>query len=89
MQFVTCPECHSPGEVLDRFVMASTDGPIEHVRVVCVLRHWFLLPAATLERLSRPAADGGDLDRGKVSAPTPVPLGMPIRIDRTSLELRP
>ena len=35
------------------------------------------------------STNGTYLDRAKVSAPTPVPLGVPIRIGRTSLELRP
>ena len=35
------------------------------------------------------STNGTYLDRGKVSGPTPVPLGVPIRIGRTSLELRP
>jgi hypothetical protein len=35
------------------------------------------------------STNGTYLDRAKVTAPTPVPLGVPIRIGRTSLELRP
>ncbi|MBV1853287.1 FHA domain-containing protein [Catellatospora sp. KI3] len=35
------------------------------------------------------STNGTYLDRTKVSGPTPVPLGVPIRIGRTSLELRP
>jgi hypothetical protein len=35
------------------------------------------------------STNGTYLDRGKVAGPTPVPLGVPIRIGRTSLELRP
>jgi Inner membrane component of T3SS, cytoplasmic domain len=35
------------------------------------------------------STNGTYLDRNKVSGPTPVPLGVPIRIGRTSLELRP
>jgi hypothetical protein len=35
------------------------------------------------------STNGTYLDRDKVSAPTPVPLGVPIRIGRTSFELRP
>ena len=35
------------------------------------------------------STNGTYLDRGKVSGLTPVPLGVPIRIGRTSLELRP
>ena len=35
------------------------------------------------------STNGTYLDRAKVSGPTPVPLGVPIRIGRTSFELRP
>ena len=50
MDATTCPECGAPAEVTDRSAMESTDGPIEHVRVVCVRRHWFLMSTASLER---------------------------------------
>jgi hypothetical protein len=48
LDLVVCPECAAPAEVVDRFALPSTDGPIEHVKVMCVMRHWFLLPAASL-----------------------------------------
>jgi hypothetical protein len=35
------------------------------------------------------STNGTYLDRAKVTRPTPVPLGVPIRIGRTSIELRP
>ena len=35
------------------------------------------------------STNGTYLGRAKVTAPTPVPLGVPIRIGRTSIELRP
>ena len=35
------------------------------------------------------STNGTYLDRAKVTGLTPVPLGVPIRIGRTSLELRP
>lgn len=35
------------------------------------------------------STNGTYLERAKVTGPTPVPLGVPIRIGRTSLELRP
>jgi hypothetical protein len=35
------------------------------------------------------STNGTYLDRAKVTGPTPVPLGVPIRIGRTSVELRP
>lgn len=44
----SCPECGAPALVEWRFVLESTDGPIEHCRVRCVRRHWFLMPVAGL-----------------------------------------
>jgi hypothetical protein len=40
------PDCDAPADVVDRFVLDSTDGPIEHIRTSCVHGHWFLLPTA-------------------------------------------
>jgi hypothetical protein len=48
LDLVVCPECAAPAEVVDRYVLASTDGPVEHVKVQCLDRHWFVLPAAAL-----------------------------------------
>lgn len=48
MDMVTCPECDQLAEVQWRSVLESTDGPIEHARIQCVRRHWFLLPVAAL-----------------------------------------
>ena len=50
MDATTCPECGAPAEVTDRFVLESTDGPIEHVRVRCAGLHWFLMSTETLAR---------------------------------------
>ncbi|CAN7448101.1 hypothetical protein LJR027_002787 [Terrabacter sp. LjRoot27] len=50
----TCPECGALAEVTERAVLESTDGPVEHARVQCVARHWFLLPAASLTSPSAP-----------------------------------
>ena len=61
METTTCPECDAPAEIRGRWVWESTDGPIEHVRVECVRRHWFLMSAASLA-----AAHGR-------SAPLPAP----------------
>ena len=48
LDMVVCPECGAPAEVVDRFALPSTDGPVEHVKVACLMRHWFLMPAAAL-----------------------------------------
>lgn len=50
-----CPECGTLAEVQWRAVMESTDGPVEHAKVGCAARHWFLLPVADLEQ-PRPLA---------------------------------
>jgi hypothetical protein len=39
-----CPTCGLPAEVTDRFALGGTPGPVEHVKVVCVRRHWYTLP---------------------------------------------
>ena len=48
LDLVVCPECAAPAEVVDRFALPSTEGPVEHVKVQCLSRHWFLLPEAAL-----------------------------------------
>lgn len=50
MDFTVCPECGAPAEVQWRAVLESTDGPVEHAKVLCAARHWFLLPVAELAR---------------------------------------
>ena len=53
MDLTTCPECDAPAEVTDRFALGSTGGQVEHVRMRCADKHWFLLSVATLERCRR------------------------------------
>lgn len=48
MELVACPECLLPAEVFDRFVLATTEGPLPHSRTVCVAGHRFMLPTTTL-----------------------------------------
>lgn len=44
-EYVACPECGLPAEVEWRTSVGSTGGPMEHLKIRCVDRHWFLLPA--------------------------------------------
>jgi hypothetical protein len=39
-----CPECGALAEIVDRTALPSTDGWIEHVKLRCVARHWFVMP---------------------------------------------
>jgi hypothetical protein len=57
MQLTQCPEagCDSPSEIMDRFVLPSTDGGIEFVQTVCLYRHWFMLPVSSLKPIPTPA----------------------------------
>jgi len=48
MDITTCPDCGAPADIVDRHVLESTDGPVEHARVRCVARHVFFLPVASL-----------------------------------------
>jgi hypothetical protein len=48
MDLTTCPDCASIAEVLERFVLEGTDGPVEHARIRCIAGHWFVMRAASL-----------------------------------------
>jgi hypothetical protein len=49
-----CPTCGLPAEITDRFVLGGAPGPVEHVKLVCVGRHWYTLPVDQIPR-SAPA----------------------------------
>ena len=65
-ELIACPEigCGVPAGVVDRFVLASTGGPVEHVKTWCLDGHGFTqrvdaLVAWPMIRLPRPAGAGG------------------------------
>ena len=51
MWFTRCaePGCPGPAEVVDRVVLESTSGPVEHVHVRCLHRHRFMMPVSYLD----------------------------------------
>jgi hypothetical protein len=53
---VHCPTCGLPAEITDRFTLGGAPGPIEHVKIVCVRRHWYTLPVDMFP-VSAPASD--------------------------------
>jgi hypothetical protein len=70
------------GRAEDSTLVITDDyASARHARLVPRAGQWYI------EDLG--STNGTYLDRGKVTAPTPVPLGVPIRIGRTSIELRP
>ncbi|MFC7546266.1 FHA domain-containing protein [Plantactinospora sp. GCM10030261] len=70
------------GRAEDSTLVITDDyASARHARLVPRNGQWFV------EDLG--STNGTYLDRAKVTGPTPVPLGVPIRIGRTSLELRP
>lgn len=50
LDLTTCPDCGTAAHVEWRAVLESTDGPVEHAKVRCERRHWFLLPVADLPK---------------------------------------
>jgi len=63
--FLDCPaymdksgsvRCGLPAEVEDRYLMRSTDGPLESARIRCPRGHWFNGPVESLTLEERPDA---------------------------------
>ncbi len=61
--FVDCPaymdksgsvRCGLPAEVEGRYLMRSTDGPLESARIRCPRGHWFNGPVESLTLEERP-----------------------------------
>jgi 2-polyprenyl-6-methoxyphenol hydroxylase-like FAD-dependent oxidoreductase len=68
---IPCPQCGGPARITERFWLASTDGPVEHLVTGCSHQHWLTpraetlagaqpnaTPAATQRPLARAMADG-------------------------------
>lgn len=61
-ELVACPECGAPAEIIDRFVLESTDGPVEHATVRCArtLAHRYTVLVERLHSAPAvPATAGG------------------------------
>ena len=50
LELVACPECGQPAEIEWRDHLGSTHGAVEHLKIRCLDRHWFLMPADMLTR---------------------------------------
>jgi hypothetical protein len=70
------------GRAEDSTLVITDDyASARHARLVPRNGQWFVEDMGS--------TNGTYLGQAKVAAPTPVPIGVPIRIGRTSLELRP
>jgi hypothetical protein len=45
---IPCPECSATAQITERFWLASTAGPVEHLVTGCANDHWLTPPAETL-----------------------------------------
>jgi hypothetical protein len=66
LELTSCPECGRPAEVIDRFALWSTDGPIEHVKTRCITGPWFVTP---VDCVARGVADSAKLAQPSRRAP--------------------
>ena len=57
VKFLACPayldghgatRCGLPAEIQERYVLGSTDGPLESMRIRCPRGHWFNGPLESL-----------------------------------------
>jgi hypothetical protein len=45
LTLVICPDCQATAEVEWQSTLQSTRGPVVLVKIRCLYRHWFLMPA--------------------------------------------
>ena len=43
-------QCGAPARIAERFWLDSTDGPVEHLKIGCLSKHWFTPRAETIQR---------------------------------------
>lgn len=60
-----CPACWLPAEVTERFRLASTDGPVDHIAVACVAGHFFKMAVDRLPEEARACLETGTAGHGE------------------------
>jgi hypothetical protein len=58
---IPCPQCGAPARITERFWLDSTDGPVEHLKIGCLSKHWFTPRAETVQREQVATAPERDL----------------------------
>ena len=41
---LACPSCGLPAQIVDRFTLSGSSGPVQHVKIVCTAGHWYTPP---------------------------------------------
>jgi hypothetical protein len=68
------PECGAPAQIVPWAVADSTNGPVPHVRTLCVNKHRYLLPDTwTPSRDTRPGTARDQPGRVQRQGPAPAP----------------
>jgi hypothetical protein len=65
MTYTRCPECKRPAKIIDRFWLGSTDGGLEHLKIVCLGGHWFTPMAQEVETFSGPVPQSAPADAAR------------------------
>jgi hypothetical protein len=61
LDIVACFECAATAAVQGRGPVESTDGPLDHVRITCVNRHWFMMAADMINERSQGPPTSNDM----------------------------
>ena len=56
---VPCARCGAPARITKRFWLDSTDGPVQHLKIVCPSEHWFTPRAETIRQAQVASPDPG------------------------------
>jgi hypothetical protein len=57
---ISCPACALPAEITDRFTLASTDGPVDHIGLACIADHHFRMAVDRLPAGAQVLVQAGD-----------------------------
>jgi hypothetical protein len=68
LDIIPCPQCGTPAEVTQRFWLNSTDGPIQHLKTICLSKHW-LTPRAETVHQHGPVTRAQPRDTAKLLGP--------------------
>jgi len=60
-----CPSCGLPAQIVDRFTLSGSPGPVEHLKIECTAGHWATLP---IDWFQEPPIVGQSVDSRSTTA---------------------